>query len=902
MKYSVSTEQAIAQLAHSIVRHHAEFDQNPPSTEEIVESIQRRIRSDVEREVAKVSKAKQVENEPTVTVDSGKAADSSDVGNAPTIDSPNSDDLDLTASSDADRGVAFPPGPSNRPAAPAEYQILGVLGKGGMGIVYKAWHAPLRRVVAVKMILAGAHASPRALARFQQEAEAAARLSHPNIVAVFEVGHHESLPFFSLEYVAGESMSAMLRDSVLSSDKACELMRKVARAVHYSHQQGIIHRDLKPQNIMISEQGEPKVTDFGLAKLLWDEGQEETKTGEILGTPGYISPEQARGERSVGPPADIHALGAILYFLLTGRAPFVGTTPVDTIRQVISDEPLPPSKLQPKLNVDLETICLKCLQKEPEKRYQTAEELAAELDRVVAGEPILARRVTRVERLGKWCRRNPRIATLSGIAAALLLILLLGGYASAGIINQQRIAEATAREQAEEKEVLANQQADLALDISRLVLYQTQEFFSYRPNINQLRDQMLNGILEKIEELYASREDYDVKQTFRASAIRQLGVLYYEAGRFNQAMEHLLESERIAKQLDSEGRLSRPLLNYSNLDMWIGDTHKRLREFEQAQQRYRSLVDRRQAYFEAEPQIDPMIAEQSMAEAYGKLGDLLRTQRRFDEAQPLLERAVNSRRKWFDTYPSDLRTGEELAGSLGNLCNLYEQTDQPEKMLAAGDEALRLLRRSAIDKSDFPTITNLGIALKRSGRQYQLVGKTDQALQLLLEASSQLDLALAQSPDFDVAQKQAIDTYFQLAKLQFYSGQDNQATCDRGIEISEVVISKSRVVDNHFLKLRLLAIAGRVDEADDLAGRIAGDQSNIHRCLLATIGYGLASEHCQGDRKSEMLDKAVQCINSVVSNPNFSDISMLRTDPDFAPLQEYKPFRDTLDAADQSSQ
>ncbi len=222
-------------------------------------------------------------------------------------------------------------------------------------------------------------------------------------------------------------------------------------AIEYSHQQGIVHRDLKPQNIMITADGVPKVTDFGLAKRLSGDAQEQTQTGEVLGTPGYMSPEQARADKSIGPVADVYSLGAILYFLLTGRAPFVGSTPVETIRQVIHEDPLPPSRLQPRLNRDLETICLKCMQKEPEKRYQTAGEVAQELKRVLDGTPILARRITPAERAWKWCRRNPKVATLSGIATSLLLVLLCGGYVAAGVINQQKLAESRREEPSREK-------------------------------------------------------------------------------------------------------------------------------------------------------------------------------------------------------------------------------------------------------------------------------------------------------------------------------------------------------------------------------------------------------------------------------------------------------------------
>ena len=334
---------------------------------------------------------------------------------------------------------------------PSQYEVLGQLGRGGMGVVYKARHVPLDRIVAIKMILAGKHASADALARFRQEAEAAAKLSHPNIVSVYEVGEYHGMPYFSLEYIDGSPMSDLLATASLSSQRSAELLEQVARAVHHSHQQGVVHRDLKPANVLITENGTPKVADFGLAKRLDEENGDQTRTGQILGTPGYMAPEQALGEKSIGPHTDVYALGATLYAMLTGRAPFVGPTPIETIQQVVAEDPVPPSRLQPGLDRDLETICLKCLEKDPTARYSSAAELADELQRVCESKPIVARPISRRERMVKWCRRNPRVATLSGIAASLILAMLCGGYIAAGVINQQRIAATEARDLAEDK-------------------------------------------------------------------------------------------------------------------------------------------------------------------------------------------------------------------------------------------------------------------------------------------------------------------------------------------------------------------------------------------------------------------------------------------------------------------
>ena len=277
-----------------------------------------------------------------------------------------------------------------RPQIPG-YELLSTLGRGGMGVVYKARHLKLEREVALKMILAGSHASPAELARFHSEARAIARLQHPNVVQIFEVGVHEGKPFFSLELCEGGSLHEKLDGTPMQGKEAARFVEILARAMFVCHQQQIVHRDLKPANVLLSASGEPKITDFGLAKEL-DRDQGHTHSGAVMGTPSFMSPEQAAGQtRDLGPAVDVYALGAILYVCLTGRPPFKSATTFDTLTQVIHDEPVPPRRLNPQVPLDLETICLKTLEKEPTKRYETAEALAEELRRFQLGEPIQAR-------------------------------------------------------------------------------------------------------------------------------------------------------------------------------------------------------------------------------------------------------------------------------------------------------------------------------------------------------------------------------------------------------------------------------------------------------------------------------------------------------------------------------
>jgi len=372
---------------------------------------------------------------------SHRAASAGGAGLGTTVDGATTPESGTTPPAQAAprRGGAFPSVPG--------YEVLGELGRGGMGVVYRARQVALDRIVALKMVLAGAHADPAEVERFRAEAVAVARLQHPNLVQIYEVGEYAGQPFFSLEFVGGGSLAKKLAGTPQPPRDAAGLVRALAGAVHYAHTQGVVHRDLKPANVLLSssrdpegsasaalpsrwrlDESAPKITDFGLAKRL-DQDSGQTRTGAIMGTPSYMAPEQAAGlTRDIGPPADTYALGVILYEALTGRPPFRGATVYDTLEQVRSQDPVPPSQMLPGVPHDLETICLKCLQKEPARRYASAADLAADLGRFLDGRPVRARRTPAWERALKWAKRRPALAAVgvvSVLAAVLLVAVLL---------------------------------------------------------------------------------------------------------------------------------------------------------------------------------------------------------------------------------------------------------------------------------------------------------------------------------------------------------------------------------------------------------------------------------------------------------------------------------------------
>jgi WD40 repeat protein/tRNA A-37 threonylcarbamoyl transferase component Bud32 len=408
---------------------------------------------------------------------SDSSADRDPIEVPPSTGSPAPAGAEATASTEPEHEASAP---FELPSSFGDYELLEPIAAGGMGIVYRARQKSLHRVVAVKMIRLGPLAGAADLRRFQLEAEAAARLDHPHIVPIFEVGQVGELPFFSMKLLEGGSLGDRLGRSAADPRAAAGLVVAIAEAVHHAHQRGILHRDLKPANVLLDAQGNPHVGDFGLARSL--EGDSSlTQSGAILGTPSYMAPEQAAGTPgNATTAADVYGLGAILYALLTGRPPFQAATPIETLRRVVDDEPTKPRTLNPQLDRDLEAICLKALEKPSKRRYPSAQALAEDLRRWSAGEPIRARRIGRRERVWKWARRRPAIAALVGLlvlvaAAGLIGIFVLYGEAvvARGQATDRARAESEARALAMEqtkKALRALQASEVSLYANRIAL------------------------------------------------------------------------------------------------------------------------------------------------------------------------------------------------------------------------------------------------------------------------------------------------------------------------------------------------------------------------------------------------------------------------------------------------
>jgi WD40 repeat protein/tRNA A-37 threonylcarbamoyl transferase component Bud32 len=392
----------------------------------------------------------------------------------------------------ADASVSLPGG--TRVRYFGDYELIKELGRGGMGVVYKARQISLNRPVALKMIKSAALASDDELRRFQNEAEAVATLDHSHIVPILEVGNHNGQRYFTMKLIGGTSLDNKVADYVANQQAAASLLKQAAEAVHHAHQRGILHRDLKPANILLDDRGEPHVSDFGLAKRV--EGDSEmTISGAIMGTPSYMAPEQASGRRgAVTTASDVYGLGAVLYALLTGRAPFRGDSVAETLQQVRERPPEPPSRLNPRIPRDLEVICLKCLEKDPARRYASALALSEDLSRLLAGEPIRARPATLRERVVKWIRRRPAIA---GLSAAVVVISILG---LSGILWQWREAvRARDEAQSRERETLEAQTKEREqTELAQQRLYDVQMNFVQRYWEDEKDELSQRGLIEQL--------------------------------------------------------------------------------------------------------------------------------------------------------------------------------------------------------------------------------------------------------------------------------------------------------------------------------------------------------------------------------------------------------------------
>jgi serine/threonine-protein kinase len=565
------------------------------------------------------------------------------------------------------------------PAVPG-YEIIAEIGRGGMGVVYEARHVRLNRVIALKMILAGSHATDEQIARFHIEARAVAQIQHPGIVQIHDDGDHEGLPYFSLEFVPGGSLAESIDGKPQPPRSAATMVMALCGALAEAHARGVIHRDLKPANVLLTLDGKPKITDFGLAKQM-EGDSEQTRSGSVMGTPSYMAPEQAWGQtREIGPLSDQYALGVILYEMLVGRPPFRGSNPLETLELVRNQEPVPPTRLQPKVPTDLETICLKALQKDPAKRFPDAAAMGEDLRRFLDGEPIVARAVGTPERLWRWCRRNPKVA---GLAAAVVLMgfgITAGAVAFAASLKSinGKLAnaykdEAAARKSAEkseqtaiaaknaaiaateaearahEKEKQAREKAEAlvqgafaqnrnALEAHRVLGILLNQRLASIPGTQAIREELINTTMTGLEATIASleqlgtvardKEGFALATRTLAGINQRAGQIAMDYGKYDETARYFRRMEELAEQLaadDPDGLEPQKIkasvkatLGDFQMDQ-IGDADASLKFFDQALAIRRAWMAREPSNDDAKRGVANLLG--AIARARLRLGD-----------------------------------------------------------------------------------------------------------------------------------------------------------------------------------------------------------------------------------------------------------------------------------------
>lgn len=685
-----------------------------------------------------------------------------------------------------------------KPLRIGNYEVVDELGRGGMGVVYKARHHDLERFVAIKMILAGGYASAESARRLRIEAEAVARLQHPNIVQIFDVGEHDGQPFLVLEYLQAGNLARKIAGKPQPPRVAAELIRTLSRAIDYAHINGILHRDLTPSNVLLSAlgvtprtgaagpaavldlaQAMPKITDFGLAKRL-DDDASQTRAGVVMGTPSYMAPEQASGNlQDAGPSCDIYSLGAILYELLSGRPPFIAETALLTIEQVLQQEPVPPTRLQPRLPRDLETICLKCLEKEPAKRYASAGALADDLDRFLKGEPIFARRTGAAARVWRWSKRRPALAALIVVSAAATVALLAGSYWSNGLIRAER-------DRAEDNLSLSLRAVDgMLTEVGEVD-------FAYEPRLDEKRLALLARALALYQEFLARQADDPRLQLETAQAHRRIGDIERWLG--NQeaagaAYERAIPLfERLRLEQPTRPEMRRWLAYCQN---YLGEVHRQSSRPQLAERAYaRAMAQSAELKQEFPESVE---YAQDLARAKYNAGILFRETNRADQAEKALTAAELELESLTKSHADDASLRQDLARVKLNLGAVYRATARSDRAIACDDEAIQLY--AALAKA-FPQQREyryeLAVAHSNRGNVYNRLGDNERAQGDYQAAGELLRKLIDDYPSAPSLRQELANTYNSLAAAQAAAGDVGgaQQTWTKAVELLRELVAQ----------------------------------------------------------------------------------------------------------------
>ncbi|HZT81702.1 MAG TPA: serine/threonine-protein kinase, partial [Gemmataceae bacterium] len=830
-------------------------------------------------------------------------------------------------------------GPAEPPPTVAGYELLSVLGRGAMGVVYKARQRGLNRLVALKMILSGEHAGAHELARFQAEAEAVAHLRHPNIVQIYEVGEEQGRPFFSLEFVEGSSLDRKVGGTPMPPLEAARMVLKLARAMDYAHKNNIIHRDLKPANVLLTPDGEPKIGDFGLAKRI-DEDAGQTRTGTVLGTPSYMAPEQAEGRlKEVGPLSDEYSLGAILYELLTGRPPFKGSTILDTLNQLRTLEPVPPIEFQPGVPRDLETICLKCLQKDPAKRYADCAALAEDLRRFLAGEPIAARPVSRTERLVRWGKRNPRVAALVGAVAALVLLWAASmSVLSVGLKRQKDRADQNAREareqegiarqneekakeqetlaknnetKAKEQEALATQNEKKAkataertvaqmIDLGRGLHNRLQGkrlVVEASPVTRALREQLLQQLRQSLVLVSQTIEGYKTTPYGTAAVCQALGDLLMDVGQAQEAKKLYLQGYEAMKKLtEAEPDNDQAQANLGVMLLRLGDAALNADcEPRAARDRYRGAREVRVAILnrpgrqrpELQCKIDIAHDDMHVGFALMALGQPAAAHTSFEEAREY-------RREWRDSDPKNwearnylMQTEEWLGTTCSHLGQEKAMREHFNESLRLGEELIKEFAWRAGFKIDQAEVHGAyGDALLRLGQAEEAAKNYQQALSYLQPVVDANPDDLSQQPLLALSHERLATVSARLGKRPEADKHAQEALKLRTELLQAAPANLPRQADY----VLALARAGKYADAAAAAAKVRPKVSQSADLLLQVARCYATCAAAGTPQKADYVKQALETLRAA-TDKDYQDAVALQTDPDLEAVRGEAEFR-----------